>query len=154
VPGGAPGVRIDVGPGGTGATLAPGSTSQPAAADGGAPATAVTTGGARQAGTRSASPAGSSRTVAAPAGPGSLRGERAEGTGSASLPLAAVELQPGAVDASLQHQTPGGLWSLLRDLAAAHGLWIALLLIIAVARFAAAGLLHDSFPLRTKRLTT
>jgi hypothetical protein len=61
-----------------------------------------------------------------------------------------IEPQPGAVNASLQHQTPGGVWSLLHDLASAHGLWIALLLIVAIARFAAGGLLHDAFRRRAQ----
>jgi hypothetical protein len=146
-----PGVQVDVGPGGTGVTPTPGPTSQPAEVGGAGPSDRS----ARHAGAWSTSATAASRAVAAPASRlGSLRGERVEGTGSASLPPAAVALQPGAVDASLQHQTPGGLWSLLRDLASAHGLWIALLLIVAIARFAAGGLLRDSFPLRTKRLTT
>jgi hypothetical protein len=53
--------------------------------------------------------------------------------------------RPGAVNASLQHQSPGGVWSLLHDLTSARVLWIALLLIAAIARFAAGGLLHDAF---------
>jgi len=62
----------------------------------------------------------------------------------------AVEPQPGAVNASLRHQSPGGVWSLLHDLASAPGLWIALLFIVAIARFAAGGLLHDAFRRRAR----
>jgi hypothetical protein len=57
----------------------------------------------------------------------------------------AVESQSGAVNASLENRGPGGLWSLLHGLASAHGLWMALMVIIAMARFAAGGLLRDAF---------
>jgi hypothetical protein len=56
----------------------------------------------------------------------------------------------GAVNASLEHASPGGLWPLLRDLASAHGLWIALLLILAIGRLAAGGLMHDAFRRRAR----
>jgi hypothetical protein len=66
------------------------------------------------------------------------------------VPATIVESRPGAVNASLQHSDSGGLWSLLHDLASAHGLWIALLLIVAIARFAAGGLMHDAFRRRIR----
>ena len=58
------------------------------------------------------------------------------------------------MNASLQHENPSGLWSLLHDLTSAHGLWIALLLIFGVARFAAGGLFRDAFRRRAHLSST
>jgi hypothetical protein len=65
-----------------------------------------------------------------------------------------VESQPGAVNASLQHENPDGLWSLLQDLTSVHGLWIALLLIVAIAYFTAGGLLRDALRRRAHFIST
>jgi len=78
---------------------------------------------------------------------------RPRAQGSSDSPLV-VETSPGAVNASLRRQSSGGVWSLLHDLASAHGLWIVLLLIVVVARFAAGGLLHDAIKRRLRLSST
>jgi hypothetical protein len=147
LPGAPHDVQVGIAPDGAGVTLSDGLPSTP-----GAPAV--------DSGTQSSSPGGvvesgtagartGSRSASLPSSSGAVKAAPAQHRTSdaSSLP---VESQSGAVTASLEHQSPGGLWSLLHDLASAHGLWIALLLIVAIARFAAGGLLHDAFRRRAQ----
>jgi hypothetical protein len=69
-------------------------------------------------------------------------------------PALPVESQDGVVNASLRQPAPGGPWSLFRDLASAHGLWLALLLIVAAGHFAAGGLLRDALRRRARVSST
>jgi hypothetical protein len=90
-----------------------------------------------------------------PSPDGSLRGNSEQRARRVShQPSIPLESQPGAVNASLQPGGSGGPWSLFLDLASGHGLWIALLLVVAVARLAAGGLLRDALRRRAHVIST
>jgi hypothetical protein len=145
LPGAPHDVQVGVDSGGAGVTLPPGSSSGVSGT--GSQLSASPPGAARYAGgATSPSGAAARRLVpAAPAAANAVDAGRHAGSRASPPPSPAVERQPGAVNASLQPQGSGGLWSLLRDLASAHGLWIVLLLIVAIARVAAGGLMRDAF---------
>jgi hypothetical protein len=67
--------------------------------------------------------------------------------GSSSSPSAArtPSASPSTVNASLQRPVPEGTWTLVRDVVTGHvALWLALLAILAVARWALVGLVRDA----------
>jgi hypothetical protein len=142
---GGPGVALPAGPpSATGAPTAVALSSSPPSLSGAALRSGATAGSRARAG-HALVPSSTGPQIANPAQPV---------TNASPSSSPAVESQPDAVDASLQQQSPGGVWSLLHDLASAHALWIALLLLIAIARFAAGGLLHDAFRRRAHLSST
>ncbi|HUI49647.1 MAG TPA: hypothetical protein VL119_13185 [Acidimicrobiia bacterium] len=60
------------------------------------------------------------------------------------LPVASIEATPSTVGASVRNPPSGGTWGFARDLASAHGLWIALLLIVIAARVVANRMLRNA----------
>ena len=165
LPDGGESVQVAIGPGGVGVSAAPVSNpaSTPPPAPGAAPPPVATPGAAAS----DPPPVPVASPVRAPsrARVGGAKPDAARATNTATEAPTADRVSgvthrvtadgtdpAGAVHASLRHQSPAGAWDLFGTVTSSWRLWLALVLIVLVARWALGGILTDA--VRRARLSS
>jgi hypothetical protein len=144
-PGTLQGAQVSLGSDGATVTLDPGSGAPGPTSGSAGPVTGPSTGDPSAAVPDPAAPSlrPGSGNVAGPAPVGSDAPAAAAGAGrpGSAIPTTAT---PGAVNASLRRVAPHSGWSFVRELTSARTLWLALVVIMLVGRWALVGLVRDA----------